>query len=157
MKKNRDLVCFNQFLLILPWSFSWFQHGTQTHRAADREEICLINLFWIEHSRESFRMQTGFMDNMLSMFPPRPESLPCPGPKRCQVLVQRVQPEKGWTKFPVFGLVERGKRQGSHFFSSIKRITDTKLCNCISSEASGASFRLASVLLIHRKYLKICK
>lgn len=31
-------------------------------------------------------MQTGFMDNMLSMFPPRPERLPCLGPKRCQAV-----------------------------------------------------------------------
>lgn len=75
-----------------------FRAAWNTHRAADREEFCLINLFWIEHGRESFRMQTGFMDNMLSMFPPRPERLPCPGPKGCQAISTECEVREGVNK-----------------------------------------------------------
>lgn len=52
--------------------------------------------FCIEHGRESFTMHAGFMDNLLSVFPPRPGGLLHTGPKRCQtisikhVVIERV-------------------------------------------------------------------
>lgn len=39
-----------------------------------------------EHGRESLTVHAGFMDNLLSVFPPRPEGLLHTGPKRCQAI-----------------------------------------------------------------------
>lgn len=145
MKKNRDPVCFNQFLLILPWSSSWFQHGTQPCRAADRGEICLINLFWTEHGRASFRMQTGFMDNMLSVFPPRPERLLCPGPKRCQAVSTESAVREGVNKVSCLQLGRWGERgQSLQIFIPWKELL---ILNHITVSYQRASVLVAGIFI----------
>lgn len=90
---------------------------------------------------ESFRMQTGFMDNMLSVFPPRPERLLCPGPKRCQAVRTESAVREEVNKVSCLQLGRWGERPRSQDFSFMKGVIDIKPHNCVISEAFGAGFR----------------
>lgn len=64
-------------------------------------------------------MQTGFMDNMLSVFPPGPERLLCPGPKRCQAVSTESAVREGVNKVSCLHLGRWGeKAKVSGFFFS---------------------------------------
>jgi len=96
-------------------------------------------------------MQTGFMDNMLSMFPLRLERFPCPGAAGCQTICAESAVREGVNKISCLQLGRWGEKAKISGFSSMKRNTDIKLLNSVLSEALIAGFRLAPLFLIHRK------